>query len=86
MDHMERRQNEELMEARRLRRQEQKRKLTEYFSQHDFLTRRDLQFLLGLKKSTAVSLLRQWRQAGLLLNKGTDRQPIYVPAPGCFGR
>ena len=27
MDHMERRQNEELMEARRLRRQEQKRKL-----------------------------------------------------------
>lgn len=66
--------------------QEQKRKLTEYFSQHDFLTRRDLQFLLGLKKSTAVSLLRQWRQAGLLLNKGTDRQPIYVPAPGCFGR
>lgn len=61
-------------------------KLTTYFSQHDFLTRRDLQLLLGLKKSKAVTLLQQWREAGKLLNQGTSRQPIYVPAPGCFGR
>lgn len=61
-------------------------RLTKYFSQHDFLTRRDLQFLLGLKKTKAVTLLQQWREAGKLLNRGTFRQPIYVPAPGCFGR
>ena len=61
-------------------------RLTQYFNQHDFLTRRDLQFLLGLKKTKAVTLLQQWRETGKLLNKGTVKQPIYVPAPGCFGR
>lgn len=39
-----------------------------------------------LKKSMAVELLRLWREAGMLINKGTDRQPIYVPAPGYFER
>ncbi len=66
--------------------EEREQRLTDYFSRKDFLTRRDLQFLLGVKKTMAVDLLRQWREAGMLLNKGTDRQPIYVPAPGCFGR
>lgn len=66
--------------------EEREKQLAAYFSQHDFLTRRTLQSLLGLKKSTAVTLLQQWRQAGMLLNQGTSRQPIYVPAPGCFGR
>ena len=66
--------------------EEREQRLTDYFSRNDFLTRRNLQFLLGLKKSMAVEQLRLWREAGLLINKGTDRQPIYVPAPGCFGR
>ena len=67
-------------------REEREQRMTDYFSRHEFVTRRQLQFLLGLKKTVAVEQLRQWREAGLLLNKGSDRQPIYVPAPGCFGR
>ena len=67
-------------------REECEQRMTDYFSRHEFVTRRQLQFLLGLKKTVAVEQLRQWREAGLLLNKGSDRQPIYVPAPGCFGR
>ena len=46
------------------------------------LTQEDL---LGLKKSAACSLLLTLKQEGALLNEGTPRQPIYVPAPGYFG-
>ena len=65
---------------------EREQQLTEYFREHDFLTRRNLQYLLNLKRTTATTLLQQWRTEGKLLNQGTDKQPIYVPAPGCFGR
>lgn len=65
---------------------EREQQLTEYFRENDFLTRRNLQYLLNLKRSTAVRLLQQWRTEGKLLNQGTGKQPIYVPAPGHFGR
>lgn len=65
---------------------EREQQLTEYFREHEFLTRRNLQYLLNLKRSTAVRLLQQWRTEGKLLNQGTGKQPIYVPAPGHFGR
>ena len=65
---------------------EREQQLTEYFRENDFLTRRNLQYLLNLKRSTAVRLLQQWRTQGKLLNQGTGKQPIYVPAPGHFGR
>ena len=59
--------------------------LTTFFKEHPFLVRRDLQFLLNLKKSAACSLIQQLKEEGKLLNKGTLHQPIYVAAPGCFG-
>ena len=59
--------------------------LTGYFAKHAFLTRRALEDLLGLKKSAACSLLLTLKEEGALLNEGTPRQPIYVPAPGYFG-
>ena len=65
---------------------EREQQLTEYFREHDFLTRRNLQYLLNLKRTTATTLLQQWRTEGKLLNQGTGKQPIYVPAPGHFGR
>lgn len=65
---------------------EREQRMTEYFSTHPFLTRRDLQYQLNLKKTAAVKLLQQWRTEGKLLNQGTGKQPIYVPAPGHFGR
>ena len=49
------------------------------------IQQRALEDLLGLKKSAACSLLLTLKQEGALLNEGTPRQPIYVPAPGYFG-
>ena len=66
--------------------EEREQQLTDYFSTHPFLTRRNLQSLLNLTKTTAIKLLQQWRTEGKLLNQGTTKQPIYVPAPGHFGR
>ena len=65
--------------------EETERLLTEFFEKHRFLTRRDLQFLLGLKKTAACSLLQTLTAEGRLQNLGSTRQPVYVPAPGCFG-
>lgn len=59
-------------------------KLTAYFQENGFITRHSLEYLLGLKRSAAVTLLKQLREAGRLLNKGTNHAPVYVPAPGCF--
>ena len=59
--------------------------LSAFFAEHLFLTRRELQFLLNIKKSAACDLLKTLIKEGKLLNKGTIHQPVYVPAPGCFG-
>lgn len=66
--------------------EEREQRLTDYFSTHAFLTRRDLQYQLNLKKTAAIKLLQQWRAEGKLVNQGTAKQPIYLPAPGHFGR
>ena len=65
--------------------EEIQQQLTAYFADHAFLTRSSLQTLLGLKKSAACTLLQTLKKEGSVLNEGTPRQPIYVPAPGCFG-
>ena len=69
----------------KLSEEEMEMKLTAYFQENGFITRLSLQYLLGLKKSAALSLLKQLREAGRLLNKGTKHSPVYVPAPSCFG-
>jgi predicted histone-like DNA-binding protein len=61
-------------------------RLTKYFAKNDYLTRRNFQGLCGMVVSTAGAKLRQLRTAGRLLNVGTSNQPLYVPAPGCYGR
>lgn len=68
----------------KLSEEEMETKLAAYFQENGFITRLSLQYLLGLKKSAALSLLKQLRESGRLLNKGTNHSPVYVPAPGCF--
>lgn len=60
--------------------------LSAFFAEHLFLTRRELQFLLNIKKSAACDLIKTLSEEGKLLNKGTHHQPAYVPAPGYFGK
>ena len=52
--------------------------LRTYFTDHPVLTRRDFQRLLGLSSTTARLHLQRLRQAGLLQNIGTPRQPMYI--------
>lgn len=59
--------------------------LSAFFAEHLFLTRRELQFLLNIKKSAACDLIKTLSEEGKLLNKGTHHQPAYVPVPGYFG-
>ena len=65
--------------------EEIERLLSTFFADHLFLTRRELQFLLNIKKSAACDLLKTLIEEGKLMNKGTIHQPVYVPTPGCFG-
>ena len=60
--------------------------LSAFFAEYLFLTRRELQFLLNIKKSAACDLIKTLNEEGKLLNKGTHHQPTYVPAPGYFGK
>ena len=60
--------------------------LSAFFAEQLFLTRRELQFLLNIKKSAACDLIKTLSEEGKLLNKGTHHQPAYVPAPGYFGK
>ena len=60
--------------------------LSAFFAEHLFLTRRELQFLLNIKKSAACDLIKTLSEEGKLLNKGTHHQPAYVPAPGYLGK
>lgn len=61
-------------------------KLTAYFSTQAYLTRRVLEGLFGICTTTAVRLLRRLLDEGFLKNDGTRQQPIYLPAPGHFGK
>ena len=62
------------------------RRLTGYFSTHQFLTRSDFQSLCGMMRSTAQLHIRLLRSEGKLENVGKLNQPIYVPCTGYYGR
>ena len=58
--------------------------LTEHFSKHPILTRRDFEFLCMQVKSTACRILRKLVEAGKLKNISTPRNPVYVPDNGHY--
>ena len=61
-------------------------RLTEYFASHEILTRRGFQFLCQQTQSTAGRIIRQLVEAGQLKNISVQRNPVYVPVEGYYGR
>ena len=61
-------------------------RLTEYFASHEILTRRGFQFLCQQTQSTAGRIIRQLVEAGKLKNISLQRNPVYVPVGGYYGR
>lgn len=53
--------------------------LDEFFASHDFITRRDLERIAGLTRSTAVNRIKALIREGYLKNVSHDmRHPVYV--------
>ena len=61
-------------------------RLTEYFASHEILTRHGFQFLCQQTQSTAGRIIRQLVEAGKLKNISLQRNPVYVPVEGYYGR
>jgi predicted histone-like DNA-binding protein len=61
-------------------------RLKEYFATHERLTRWGLQEVCNMTRSQAHIHLRRLLEAGKILNLGQTYQPIYVAAPGFYGR
>lgn len=61
-------------------------RLKEYFVDHQIMQRSDFQGITGIVRSTAMIHIRRLRKEGKLLNIGIPNQPIYVPAPGFYGK
>lgn len=59
-------------------------KLTEHFSTHPVLTRRDFQYLCLQTKPTACRILNKLVEAGKLKNISIPRNPVYVPDNGHY--
>lgn len=57
-------------------------RLRKYFT----MQRSDFQDITGMVRSTAMIHIRRLRTKGKLLNIGIPSQPIYVPAPGFYGK
>ena len=61
-------------------------RLRKYFTHHQIMQRSDFQDITGMVRSTAMIHIRRLRTKGKLLNIGIPSQPIYVPAPGFYGK
>lgn len=61
-------------------------RLKGYFADHQIMQRSDFQGITGMVRSTAMIHIRRLRKEGKLLNIGIPNQPIYVPAPGFYGK
>lgn len=62
------------------------KKLTKYFATNQVLTRSDMQSICGFTQSMASRHIRRLKELGNLKNIGIRNQPIYVPAPGYYGK
>ena len=61
-------------------------RLRKYFTDHQIMQRSDFQDITGMGRSTAMIHIGRLRTEGKLLNIGIPSQPIYVPAPGFYGK
>lgn len=60
-------------------------RLTEYFAEHQLMTRADFQRVCGFMRAKATMQLKRLKEEGKIENIGRRTQPIYVPAPGYYG-
>ncbi len=60
--------------------------LRKHFEENSTLTRFELERMCGMTRSTAYRHLHRLVEEGRLKKYGRHNQPIYMPAPGYFGR
>lgn len=60
--------------------------LTNYFKDHPFLTRSDFQGLCRFTATTAARHIKRLKEEKKLENINSYYHPIYVPAPGNYGK
>lgn len=66
--------------------QEIDQKLTEYFAEHETLTRANFQILCLQVRATAYRILKRLVEQGKLKNIATSHSPVYMPVAGYYGR
>lgn len=59
-------------------------KLTDYFTDHDYITTAQMRALCGLSYMTALRRLQARVEEGRLTHPGHRRAPFYYPVPGNF--
>ena len=62
------------------------RRLTDFFKEHDTLTRSDLEKKYGLTRYKATKFINQFVEEGRLLRPRISSGSEYRPVPGFFGR
>ena len=60
--------------------------LTELFKEQVYLTRAELEQKCGYTRSEAIRRINLLLEEGKLIKKGYRNAPIYLPAPGNFGK
>lgn len=53
-------------------------KVTRYIQKNEFMTRKQMQLFCGMTKSTTQRHITRMLGEGKLMNKGTQKQPLYV--------
>lgn len=54
------------------------KRVIEYLQNHNFVTRKTMQGILGMTRSTTLNHIRRMLQEEIIKNMGTRNQPIYV--------
>ena len=62
------------------------RRLTEFFTTHQVLIRRNLQSICQFTQIMASRHIQRLKEQGKIENIGTRFQPIYVPRSGYYGK
>lgn len=86
VDHIKIKQMKRIIHSPKLSETDIDSRLRKYFTDHQIMQRSDFQDITGMVRSTAMIHIRRLRTEGKLLNIGIPSQPIYVPAPGFYGK
>ena len=62
------------------------KKLTTFFQENEFLTRKLFEELCGMTRTTAAREIRRLKGEGKIKNINTRQQPFYIPEPGYYSK